>query len=816
MKNERSGLWNIIGKEGGKRREEGGLTPNTCKLPLLLIYFVEKGLLTRCGDDYVLYFTQKVWCPLLPPYPYLSLFSLLLPLLAHICTIHTMSDPASTFLAAAFVAGIIEGSSVLRHHKNALQNNETPSSISIAAHSAFYGAVSLPLGLIGASPGVAFYPRAMKQPTLIDAQESPTAPVRSEDATRDIELGEATTMSSISSTPLSGTGRGIGRFLRDKNLRKSHYNHQAEMARPAAEQLSPGALQSEYSGTLKQYRMSRYVSTLDGSALPPVAEAMRRCRCLFIGAALASFGVTRYMHSRTKDESNVDVIIDEHGMLDLNHGMLLQKRLRADLESAKPKNDSYNNLHHKLNLSMSKIQNLGLSTICSVIKPVQQLVGSLNLPTLTRILEWQDEIATSIKEDNNPRPIAIRLVLNERNNIPSSSSIGTSSSSWPIKPENCVSDQCDKQPFFVLPIYFNHFKSKLWWELDSEQPLTELPLNSTWFMGNEEDINNQTLIIEANACPSIYDMVQHRYRAKGSNSNTKTNSTSYLIGSFTHMLLSLARTKCSDSNTIIATQSVLIHDNTTNEEKSYTNRCVWIDGSDVVKWTILSTINKTSEAEAELKGNDGDATSTVDSTQVMKRLTQYSLDKDVTTPWTIVDVVGTSIRHLLESTYRIASIVTHLVRQNATTRTSAKRVDSRTINIVSPSNDITSWLRNCLHGWKAKSIHTDQIADGEGLEGTTLVMGRDDLETCNLACAVMRQRKDQNMKLLLVLEDAANCEMIHSAINESDQKMVTIICTSLVYEHVFAIARSLLASGLSHTEVQAELESIVKLEGKEL
>lgn len=56
-------------EEGG---EEGGL--KICKLPLLLI-LVEKGLLTlRHVRDVLLYFTQKVLCPLLPPSPLLLSF----------------------------------------------------------------------------------------------------------------------------------------------------------------------------------------------------------------------------------------------------------------------------------------------------------------------------------------------------------------------------------------------------------------------------------------------------------------------------------------------------------------------------------------------------------------------------------------------------------------------------------------------------------------------------------------------------------------------------------------------------------------------
>jgi hypothetical protein len=194
------------------------------------------------------------------------------------------------------------------------------------------------------------------------------------------------------------------------------------------------------------------------------------------------------------------------------------------------------------------------------------------------------------------------------------------------------------------------------------------------------------------------------------------------------------------------------------------------------------------------------------STQINKRLTKYNTDKDDATPWTIVDVIGTSIRHLLESAYRIASAVTY---QKVRTKTHTEKRDTskKAINIVSPSNVTTSWLKNSLqsHGWKVTFTTPDRVSD-KTVEGIVLIMGRDDLETCEITCSIIKDIA--NTKVIMLLE---NDGFMHTMLDEDMQEKATVVCASAVYELAFSAARSLLAKGMDATEVQLEVDTMFSI-----
>jgi hypothetical protein len=701
-----------------------------------------------------------------------------------------MSDPSSAFLAVAFVAGIIEGSSILRHHKSALRTSEAPTSLSIAAHSFLYGAVSLPLGVIGASPGNAFYPNALKQP--INAQESSISDEvqekidlssKTEDAKDNGALAEA----QIQHSSGAGTGRGIGRFLRDKNLKKTHHGisqHQ-ELTRPVAGHLTNTPIKL------------RLISTLDGHALPtPLSEAMRRSRCLFVGAALISFGIIKCVSSNHVANKSDETIIDGHGRIQRIHCLDLERRLRLDTELAKPNKWVLTyNIHQQINSSIEKVQTLALSCICGAIKPIQSTPGgSFILPLYDWLLQWRDLIAMKREEENNPRPIAIRLVPNDTHAT-------SSCRRFHPPPPKEVEDEANghrNHPFFVLPMYLNQYKPPyLWWQLDSEtKSFEELPLNSTWLVNNDhQNVCNGAIIVEANTSPSIYHALQSL--------NTKS---SYTVGPSLRMLLNRLRTKCPDGTTTIA---VLIHDNEKPAHWSSTKeQFILIDSLDVVKWAVLSAINK-----MNLESNAADIAAATRnhellsaSTQINKRLTKYNTDKDDATPWTIVDVIGTSIRHLLESAYRIASAVTY---QNMRTKTYTEKRDTskKAINIVSPSNATTEWLKNSLqsHGWKVTFTAPDRVSD-KTVEGIVLIMGRDDFETYEITSSIIKDIA--NTRVVMLLE---NDGFVHTMLDEDIQEKATIVCASAVYELAFSTARSLLAKGMDATEVQVEVDTIFSI-----
>mmetsp|Transcript_16418 Transcript_16418/g.35492 ORF Transcript_16418/g.35492 Transcript_16418/m.35492 type:complete len:462 (-) Transcript_16418:75-1460(-) len=231
------------------------------------------------------------------------------------------TDPSSLFLAAALAAGLVEGSSVIRYHRRALlqqsnvENDDgsgnnansggsaTITSVSIlAAHSIFYGIASLPLGIVGASPGLAFLPKFL--PASKCAAAPGDAIVNTVEKKMKIEdVKHHSRLNNLPPTPsdmhiVSDTGRGMGRMLRHENSKKMMEEKSASRnkIKPATAVTRPSVCNSI---------SSRYIATLDGAHLPtPLAEAMRRSRCMFIGAGLVSYAITQYLSDRSHNVGN--------------------------------------------------------------------------------------------------------------------------------------------------------------------------------------------------------------------------------------------------------------------------------------------------------------------------------------------------------------------------------------------------------------------------------------------------------------------------------------------------------------------------------
>jgi hypothetical protein len=738
-----------------------------------------------------------------------------------------MNDPPSAFLAAAFISGIIEGSSVLGYHKNASHNNNnanTPSSINVASHSAFYGAVSLPLGIIGASPGVAFYPRHLK--LSIDAQDNSNHTTQNQqDVSVGVEgpprersdlgeLGETPT-TPIVQQPVTGTGRGIGRLLREENLKKINQSNNSPHTEPSepTTHITSSATRTRTS----QPRLYRYISTLDGRPLPTLlSEAMRRSRCLFVGAALVSFGMNQYMsENKTPVQSNEMItkpIIDETGRINYNHDTELNTRLNSDMELALASTTA--SVHRDIKSYLKKAERLAVSTLCDAVELIKQRFGdSMIFPPLNWLFTWQGNTFAKIREEKNPCPIAIRLVLNEECTIPTTFlSHGTSQLPWITTVENENSNERKRSnTSLVLPIYCfgnhglrsNNFK---WWQSGPEQKsLHELPINATWLTNNQQQkkgLNTRSLIIEARTCPSFHQILDQKY------SHKHGRPSAIDVGAFSRMLLNLARSKCENDTERITTSTIVLYDkDQVRKERSPSSRnyYVFIDALDALKWAVLSTIdnmslddttspdhtNNTQANASEINDN-----SPIKSTQVAKRSTQYASNKDMATAWTVVDVIGVSIRHLLESTYRFASAVTFW-GQHTTPQPS-----SRVINIVSPCKSTVAWLGESIksHGWTLSK-------SGDNSGDVTLILGRDDLETCNMVCSMIESRgssKDQNVKLLVLLENPSMCEMLNAV--KSQFPGMVILCAPFVYEFAFAIVRSCLVREMNSAEAQLELD----------
>ncbi|KAL3796978.1 hypothetical protein HJC23_000731 [Cyclotella cryptica] len=830
-----------------------------------------------------------------------------------------MSDPSSAFLAAAFAAGIIEGSSVLRHYRNVL-HKDAASSIStpcLAAHVVLYGAASLPLGMVGASPGVAFYPRSLKawmasQETTDDhhepSSEKHDEPIKAPEAgiSRNSELQEIF-ITSARSSPVVGTGRGIARMLREENSKKithssSHSNqHHREAGEPsvlgavAAERnVAPIPPRSEAFLLSQNSQLSRYVSTLDGRSLPtPLSEAMRRSRCLFIGAALFSLAVTQHLSNdyqnktfRANDCIDYGSIIDENGRIDHSHDSKLRRRLRADIVSeAVTHRDSINNKAFPVDLLQYRVysisenaQKVVLSGLYNAIESLELQFGkSLDFPPFNWLFKWKNAISASQDEEGDCRPIAIRLIMNDVKTPPSFSPLlsrfGMCGSPFPWlssakKEENDCSGYQKHNSFFVLPLFvfgyqgLSHHINKLsypWWMVDFKpKPFHELPINSSWLLSDrqQQGVNenhstaegaqskfsthseitssSRLLIVEANTCLSIHDVLRRRYAEKKSKLNVSDGliSTGHVVA-FARMLVNLARIKCLDSAKNVTTSTILIHGEDKvalkdNDLQTW-NKFVCIDALDLLKWALLASINNICEnhekANKVVLGDVSSGNASQANGAASERISDVS-DRDVATLWTIVDVLGTSIRHLFQSTYRIASTITFLGRLSSGNNmedNTQKTTMPKVMHVVSSCGLVSSWLEESLNNrdWKVQTVQPESFPRNEfHCGGILFIFGKTDIDTCELASSIIENPaiwRDPNTKLLILLEDPSMYEMISASMNQVEYShnsanatiigdKVTVLCTSCLYELAFAVTRSYLCRKASLIDIELELE----------
>lgn len=242
------------------------------------------------------------------------------------------TDPTSLFLAAALAAGLVEGSSVIRYHRHALSlgnagagDNDSgddcelavPSASVVAAHSILYGIASVPLGIVGASPGHVFLPKSLS--SRIRKCHDGDAPAVEDTKNAEEEKAMAKNLNTYSSAleeppmnlsdaPVVGTGRGVGRMLRRENSRKMALRNEMQR-RPQTESAKERKTGAVHANRIRRPPStgagvpSRFVATLDGRPLPaPLAEAMRRSRCAFVGAGIVSYALMMTSSARRRDQ----------------------------------------------------------------------------------------------------------------------------------------------------------------------------------------------------------------------------------------------------------------------------------------------------------------------------------------------------------------------------------------------------------------------------------------------------------------------------------------------------------------------------------
>ena len=208
---------------------------------------------------------------------------------------------AEGFLVAAWAAGVLEGASMLslaREKKQAEQSAET-SSTRLIIPAVLYGTLSLPLSLIGASPGptlIGSLPFAPKAEVLDNSLLSPLVSQSPPPPAPEVHI--------------QAVHKGKRRLdlLRQENRSRHLASTSSSAAQPLLSHTTPPSVKTA---------ATRYISTLDGhSQLPtPLAEAMRRSRFLLAGAALVTM-VLSYQTKREEENRKKS----EEGLLNQRNG----------------------------------------------------------------------------------------------------------------------------------------------------------------------------------------------------------------------------------------------------------------------------------------------------------------------------------------------------------------------------------------------------------------------------------------------------------------------------------------------------------------
>jgi len=225
-----------------------------------------------------------------------------------------------TATSAAFLAGIVEGASVLKHHCE--NNKESGDEQSLIIPSLVYGSMSLPLAVIGSSPSVGLVSRyshvhiqehvtAPDEPVIGESsKDSSSQSNQSEPSIRRMKLGLAGNAESDSQNEDKLTNPNGGRNvlrMREENRRvvaAMYEKKLVEKEMDASNTVSQvQGRHNDYHGQLKG--RSRGAISILGKALPTtLAENMRKVRILLLGYSIVSATVLYQKFQLDRNENH--------------------------------------------------------------------------------------------------------------------------------------------------------------------------------------------------------------------------------------------------------------------------------------------------------------------------------------------------------------------------------------------------------------------------------------------------------------------------------------------------------------------------------
>lgn len=688
-----------------------------------------------------------------------------------------MSTIAAT--AVALAAGIVEGKSVLDHLQKQQKehSDDLPTNLSSTVMpSIMYGFASMPLTLIGASPSV-----QMIYPNSSQAEETLAYnPLSSENT----NPSSNTTSSTFEGRPprrrlkldpqeiidkmeVTDDERSNAQFqmkqMQSRRVRQE--NRQAV----ATKNFTPNqTLRDSHASNSRNFAgkgLSSFVATLDGKPLPtPLAEGMRRVRILACTYGLVSLAVAYQLNSSSKETIE-------------------------DIQETIPINDGRN------------------------VKEIQNFVRNCR--------------KHNSNESEDKDGVAIRLLSNNNDWI-SYLNIGAGTESQ-TKPEY-------KHHDCVLPVVTNDFETTnsvradkmLHWTLgNNEQAWIEIPIDISWFFHHG---TKPFLILESKVCSSFYSCIEefcsqkNKINAPYDNGNHEIAKIqkSILDGKKIHKKAAkVSNLQQSGDEGTCGTVHVFLgsghggyyHQNVKNDDEIY------IEALGAIRHALLEQIKVFQSLPSALKDNTDN-----------EDVTPLSLEEDIESegemnenlrPIQLVEGLGKYIRQ------RGLSIVQQLGKTLSNLRTLMQNDQhDLTIHIFCDKVEIEEWLSHSLIGEKGIKLkfhrETNHQVDESILtkisqEDVILFLCSNDTATINLASNAISKSQEMKCKNFVTLVESVSSKetiealtMPHVVNTSSETLRSAILCTSSIYEELFATTRDLVSGGKSATEAQKALDELYR------
>lgn len=692
-----------------------------------------------------------------------------------------------TATAVAFTAAVIEGKSILDHankRQSVIEGLPGTSDENIILPCIAYGALSLPLTIIGASPSLYLVSKVFHlNPNLINEDDNieQIAKLETETtSTNDLEIAKPhrgmkleadnNNSNSIENTQLETLHGDVSQRRRFNVKRVREENRQAlsalrerremdQIQHNRADFVAHTIVRDHHAAqsTRNIRQLSSYISTLDGRVLPTsLGESMRRVRILALSYGMISSIIAYQLHSL-------------HGGKDVKHKKQHQDRVLFGNDPSAVQ-DFVSNFDEKTSYSMK---------------------GGIAM----RLFHAYDDLEKYSK-----------LRVNS-SNVKSNHESSSDCCIIPI-----VSSRLDKNA--------SNQNDMLYWSMGhTESDWKKLPIDTRWIFQHTDSLDGAEsqpfILFESNLFPSLSESIEEASKRRGiysrSHNSQKFRAQDSIVEAkkIKHIALSKLFPNAGH-NYRLGMVNVFVGIGAGGENHMFgihEDEKVYINGLDAIANCIVKEVDnirtlKRDKNKREHPSNDY-MSALFTETISKNEATEYSL------PIHVVESLGRYIRQLsVRAGSKLAKLVPKFDR--------GLHKDRVIMHIFSDSPEMMKWVENilqndCIHA-KFYNVETKDINtefQKESCENDIfLFLCSSDMTTINVASNVMQRNTE--MKNSITILETSSCKdslrVLTKSLLSNDENMHTTLCVDLIHDQLFDLARKLLREGNSASNVQKAIQ----------